>query len=182
MSEPRSANAATAPQSSPSPYAALDLPKRPGLYRVWLGPAPADSVLGLAPGALLYVGRGRRVRTRVAAHVNTDKTSGCTFRRTLGAVLREPLALTAYTGESGDPHLYCFDTTGEMRLTQWIHAHARVSVEVSPEAFASELAVLARERPPLNLKDVTHTFTDTVTALKNRCIDDARSNGARLAP
>lgn len=176
------ASAAVTPPARRLRYAELDLPKRPGLYRVWLGADAADTVLGLSPGALLYVGRGRRVRTRVAVHVNSDKTSGSTFRRTLGAVLRESLALTAFTGESGDPHLYCFDPAGEERLTEWIHTHLLVSVDVSAEAFESELAVLARERPPLNLKDVTHGFTDPVTALKNRCIDDARSNGARLAP
>lgn len=182
MSDPRSAGAAPEAPTARLLYADLDLPKRPGLYRVWLGAASEDTVLGLAPGSLLYVGRGRRVRTRVAAHVRSDKTSGSTFRRTLGAVLREPLTLTAFTGEAGDPHLYCFDPAGEDRLTTWIHAHLVVSVDVSGEAFDAELAVLARERPPLNLKDVTHAFTDLVTAHKNRCIDDARSNGARLAP
>lgn len=171
--------AATSP--SRCRHAELDLPKRPGLYRVWLGPEPDDTLLGLPPGSLLYVGRGRRVRTRVAAHVRSDKTSGSTLRRALGAVLREPLALTAHLGEAGDPHLYRFDAAGEERLTAWIHGHLRVSVEVSAEAFASELAVLARERPPLNLKDVTHAFTDTVTSYKNRCVDDARLNGVLLA-
>lgn len=168
-------------RDSPARYADLDLPKRPGLYRVWLGTDEADTVLGLPPGSLLFAGRGRRLRTRVAAHVHSGKTSGCTFRRTLGAVLREPLGLTAWLGEPGDPHLYCFDAEGEERLTRWIHDHLRLSADLSPEAFAGELAVLARERPPLNLKDVTHAFTDRVTALKNRCIDDARMNGVRLA-
>ncbi len=159
----------------------LDLPKRPGLYRIWLGPEAEDTVLGLEPGSLLYVGRGRRVRTRVLAHARSDKTSGSTFRRTLGALLREPLALTAYLGGAGDPHLFRFDPAGEDRLTEWIATHLRVSVEVSVEAFESELAVLARERPPLNLKDVTHAHTDRVTAYKNRCVDDARANGVLLA-
>ncbi len=168
--------------AAPVPHDALDLHKRPGLYRVWLGPAADDTLLGLPPGSLLYVGRGRRVRTRVAAHVDSGRTSGSTFRRVLGAVLREPLGLTAWLGDAGDPHLYRFDPEGEARLTAWIRDHVRVSVEVSAEAFASELAVLAREKPPLNLKDVTHALTDRVTAFKNRCIDEARMNGARLAP
>ncbi len=130
--------------------------ERPGLYAWWVDEAGARDLsigLGLAvPAGIAYAGQagatrrpsGRRSTNtlwgRLAKMHARGRADFSTFRRTLAAVLREPLGLA----DEDDP-----------RLDDWIHAHLRVvALPVhDPDALAElEHDVLEELDPPLNLR------------------------------
>ncbi|MFJ5047675.1 GIY-YIG nuclease family protein [Streptomyces sp. NPDC088719] len=135
------------------------VPNEAGLYAVH-GDAPAfgDLAAGTA-GRPLYVGKAERslVGRDLRTHFATGRTGSSTLRRTLSALLREPLGLRAVPRNLARPDgsaNYSLESSGDERLTEWMHARLRLSVWVRPEGIALdevETAVLHALRPPLNL-------------------------------
>ncbi|MFI6518643.1 DUF6884 domain-containing protein [Spirillospora sp. NPDC050679] len=128
----------------------------PGVYGLWVDESGAQDLaaglgLPLEPG-LLYVGEagatkqpeGKRSANTLAARLDdvlvTGRGGSATFRRSIAAVLREPLGLA----HEDDP-----------LLAEWMTGH--VSVVPVPHADAEGLGLLidrlvARLDPPLNIK------------------------------
>ncbi len=133
----------------------------PGLYAWWVDTEgatdlSAGAALGIGPG-LAYAGlagatrwpSGRRstntLWSRLTGMHLGNRAKFSTFRRTLAALLREPLALTS----EDDP-----------RLSDWIARHLAVSPIVVQDADALgrlETAVLHQLDPPLNLRGMPPT-------------------------
>ncbi|MGI5164775.1 DUF6884 domain-containing protein [Spirillospora sp. CA-253888] len=128
----------------------------PGVYGLWVDESGAQDLtaglgLPLEPG-LLYVGEagatkrpeGKRSANTLAARLDdvlvTGRGESATFRRSVAAVLREPLGLA----HEDDP-----------LLADWMTGH--VSVVPVPHADAEELGrlidrLVARLDPPFNIK------------------------------
>ncbi len=146
------------PELLSSDRAALD---RPGLYSWWIDESGARDLsagLGLpVPAGLVYAGQAGATRwpsgqpstntlwTRLTKMHARGRAEFSTFRRTLAAVLREPLGLTS----EDDP-----------RLDEWIDE--QLSVVALPMTDAGALAgleddVLEELDPPLNLQGMRPT-------------------------
>ena len=161
----------TSSPTSPIPHAASVRPRWYGPTRRgwppracthggWTPKVPADlsagAALGIGPG-LAYAGlagatdrpSGRRstntLWSRLTGMHLGNRAKFSTFRRTLAALLREPLALTS----EDNP-----------RLSDWIARHLAVSPIVVQDADALgrlETAVLHQLDPPLNLRGMPPT-------------------------
>jgi hypothetical protein len=144
------------------------LPDEAGLYSWWANP---EGLLQLAAPfevplpPLIYAGQAgaastragtastATLRSRIGGHHLSGNIRSSTFRRTLAAVLREPLGLRL--ADRGR-----LDAQSNRLLSAWIRDHLSVAWVPWPERgslAALEHAVLGRLDPPLNLMGMPPT-------------------------
>jgi hypothetical protein len=152
----------------------------PGLYSWWADDELLEMlyvVLGSRMPALIYAGqagatstRSRRIRSAtLRSRISTNHLNGnvgySTFRKSMTAVLLEPLALRL----SGPD---CLDKTSNETVTAWMRAHLRIVTAAynDRDRLAEvEHAVLERIDPPLNLMGMSSTqVRTTLKALRSR--------------
>lgn len=158
------------------------LPARPGLYAIH-GDRAAWLELNLdhRPGIPLYVGKSERnlasrdLGTHFAIHSeHAAKTGSSTLRRSLAALLREPLDLRAVPRNPARPgHFdkYGLDLKSEGRLSQWMRENLRLVFWVAPANLPVRLGeveklVITASHPPLNLAGVGTPLSQLVAARK----------------
>jgi hypothetical protein len=134
----------------------------PGLYSWWADDAGLDllsAAFGVRLPPLIYAGQAGATSTRsgtertatlrsriVSNHLNGNVGSS-TFRKTLTAVLFEPLALRLERPGRLDP-------PSNQAVSQWMRAHLPIVIAPHPDRAtlaAVEHGVLAVLDPPLNL-------------------------------
>jgi hypothetical protein len=130
-------------------------------------------------GGLIYCGMSADLAVReFDTHFNSGKTGFSTVRRSLGAILKAELKLTARprgTGMSKSNFTnYRFDPTGEARLTDWMQAHLRVRTWATRHYEALEAVLKPRLRPLLNL-EAWNPHNAAIRALRKICADEARA-------
>lgn len=156
----------------------------PGLYAVH-GDSQAWERLGLATagdGRPLYVGKAERslAGRDVHTHFRSGRTGSSTLRRSLAALLRDPLDLRAQPRNPAPPgHFanYGLEPAGDERLTAWMCEHLRLATwTASVDLFLGDLetAVLAALQPPLNIDKVRTPWRAQVRAARKRMSEEAR--------
>lgn len=157
----------------------LNPPCEPGMYAWFL--TPQCSIPGLAPGVdqTVYVGRSASLSRRaIDNHLNSDSTGFSTLRRSLGALLKQKLQLSALPRSTGSSEsnvcCYRFDSVGEHRLTEWMHRHLLVSVCAVENPKLQEKAVIRLLCPPLNLTGWANPAKAGIKRLRKICKDEAR--------
>ena len=159
------------------------VPSEAGLYAVY---GDLLAVEELAAGVVdrpLYVGKAERslVGRDLHTHFATGKTGSSTLRRTLAALLREPLELRAVPRNLARPDgsaNYSLESSGDERLTEWMHARLRLSLWVRPDDVVLdevETAVLNALRPPLNLAKMGSLGDRRVKAARAAMAEEARA-------
>lgn len=161
------------------PVHALDdltaLPTGAGLYAWWAAP----EVLPALPGPphpsdpqlrLLYVGIASNLRRRITAN-HLRRSGSSTLRRTLAGLL---LDTEHYRTRWTDRVVLINDD--ELRLTEWMSTHLRLSWCENPMPAALEPGIIATLRPPLNVDHATGPLRDVVKAARSAYI---RSAGPR---
>ncbi|MFK4694130.1 GIY-YIG nuclease family protein [Streptomyces pristinaespiralis] len=159
------------------------VPNEAGLYAVH---GDLSAVGALALGAAdrpLYVGKAERslVGRDLRTHFATGRTGSSTLRRTLAALLREPLGLRAVPRNPALPDgsaNYSLESSGDERLTEWMHARLRLSVWVRPDGVVLdevETAMLDALRPPLNLAKMGSLGDRRVKAARAAMAEEARA-------
>lgn len=129
------------------------------------------------PNQLLYLGiteRGINDR-EFKEHLKTGKTGKSSFRRSVGAILKKDLNLSAIprskTAEKKYAASYKFDELGEKKLTKWVkdnctfsHYHPNRNYDRNAlEAIEDELTIAYG--PTLNLAGQTKKFNECADAL-----------------
>tara|TARA_B100001971_G_C18189484_1_gene537724 strand:- start:184 stop:1338 length:1155 start_codon:yes stop_codon:yes gene_type:complete len=130
-----------------------------------------------SPNQLLYLGITERgIKNReINEHLKTGKTGKSSFRRSVGAILKKDLNLSAIprskTAEKKYAANYKFDESGEERLTKWIKNNCtfgyyfpnRKYDRNALEAIEDELTIAYR--PTLNLARQTRKYNEFADAL-----------------
>lgn len=142
--------------------------ERPGLYAWWADNEGVDVLsepLGESLPALIYAGqagatstlskkeRAATLRSRIGGNHLNGNIGSSTFRRTLTAVLLEPLHLQLLGPDRLDP-------ASNREVSAWMRKHLRVAIAgVDDRATLAEVegAVLHRLDPPLNLMGMPPT-------------------------
>lgn len=130
-------------------------------------------------GGLIYCGMSSDLAVReFDTHFNSAQTGFSTVRRSLGAILKSELKLSARprgTGKSKSNFTnYRFDPTGERRLTDWMQSHLRVRTWATQHYEALEAVLKPRLCPLLNL-EAWNPHNATIRALRKICADEARA-------
>jgi hypothetical protein len=143
----------TTPNALSSAVAAL--PGTAGLYAWWAPPevlAPFHGLTNSGDGGqrLLYVGKAKRLRSRIASNHLRD-SGRSTLRRTLAGLL---MPTEAYRTTWTDRVVLVPED--ERRLTDWMHRHLTLTWSERPDPVPLETALISRLRPPLNIDGAEH--------------------------
>ncbi|WP_340691732.1 GIY-YIG nuclease family protein [Hyphomonas sp.] len=149
------------------------------VYGVYLAAGHNLPGIAVSDSGLLYIGK---TETGTAPQDHFDppgRDSGTsTDRRTLGALLREDLGLTAQPGSfginCGNVSSYCFSLSGEARLSDWIRASLLVSRLPFSGDVASAQSLLVRHlEPPLNITNWQNPQRDHIMNMRRICAEEA---------
>jgi hypothetical protein len=122
-----------------------------GIYALFLESGSLKGI-ELAEEGLLYIGMTESGLTS-RNHFLHASSGFSTLRRSLGAILKAELDLTAIPRSPGSARSsFKFSAYGEQRLTDWMHAHLNYgSVSVTSEVRTIEKQLILDHQPPLNL-------------------------------
>lgn len=149
----------------------------PGVYAYFLKSSHALCDIRVGDEGTLYVGMtGDGLDAR--NHLKHTHSGFSTFRRSLGAILKEELCLRALPRSSGSSksnvRCYRFDEKGEAALTEWMHSNLLVAqAEVDAGVAACEHKIISTLRPPLNLKGWPNPQAPHIKALRLECVREA---------
>lgn len=188
----------------PVTEAAAHVPSKPGLYAIY-GDEQAWRDLGQAPRTehALYVGKsqGSLASREMGDHFavlpgQAARTRKSTVRRSLAAILRHQLKLSALPRTPSNPEspsLYSLSEGGDLRLTLWMHERLRLAawtkrVQLSTRELKTiEKAVIELWSPRLNLDHNPQPWTHLrverkAMANEVRAWMSARAESSRTKP
>jgi hypothetical protein len=166
-------------RNSAAPAEQVHAPAVPGVYAWFLDDPTAIPSLPNQGANPVYVGTsGDLARRGDEDHFRTGGSGFSTLRRSLGALLKDHLKLTAQPRTPGPSEqnyrCYRFDDAGEQRLTDWMRQHLRVAVTPLPSPNQIERELIALAQPPLNLTGWRNPHAKELKALRKQCADQAR--------
>ncbi|WP_294538969.1 GIY-YIG nuclease family protein [uncultured Rhodoblastus sp.] len=148
-----------------------------GVYAFFLAEANVIDGLSVEPPGLIYLGM-TDTSLEKRNHFHHAHSGFSSLRRSLGALLKEPLRLRAIPRAPGqspsNTRNYRFRDEDELRLTDWMKSHLTygfANVEVAANMVEKEL--IATLQPPLNLKGWPNPQRRHLLALRAVCKDEA---------
>jgi hypothetical protein len=159
----------------------LSAPSTPGVCAYFLSDSGALSPFVPRRDGLVYVGTSSDLaRRELQNHFNSDSTGFSTLRRSLGAILKRQLRLSAIPRGAGrsesNVRNYRFRADEEDRLTEWMHSNLQVAVCPHPNPEPLERELILRLKPLLNLSGWANPDRGAIMALRKGCADEARAN------
>jgi hypothetical protein len=163
-------------------YPIFRLLKLPGVYAFSIVDPTALACIEIGPSGLLYVGMTES-SLEVRNHFGHKDSSFSSLRRTLGAILKQPLDLHAKVRGNGlsnqDKRCYHFGADGEEKLTAWM----KKNLEYGYEAVAKNISARERElirslQPPLNLTEWPNPQRKFLMDLRKACRVSASGMGS----
>jgi hypothetical protein len=157
----------------------LQAPAQAGVYALFLSSPAALPSFRVHEVEPLYLGVSANLAEReFDTHFHSGHTGSSTVRRSLGAILKDALDLTARPRGQGRSEQsfrrYRFDPDGEERLTRWMTETLEVSVQPAPDYAALEKALIRFACPVLNLTGWPNPYRAEIKALRKKCADEAR--------
>lgn len=171
-------------RATAAPLAEVAAPHEPGVYAWFLDCPSALPGLPNQGADPVYVGLSSDLAQReFDTHFRSGQSGFSTLRRSLGALLKDELGLSAQprgTGSSESNYrCYRFDDAGEDRLTGWMHDHLRVGAHAWSQPAAIEKELIALAQPPLNLTGWPNPRAAEIKALRKACVQEARRDHRR---
>lgn len=160
-----------------------------GVYALFVDDPKVFSALTVDKDQPLYIGMTAD-DTGARNHFNPPaQHSGFSSpRRSIGAILKQELKLHACRRANGRSPTnwrnFRFSDKGEERLTRWMKRHLRMNLVPIPTGGKAKIEkieqrLIAKLKPPLNLKGWRNAQAPTVKALRKTCSDEARDSSRR---
>lgn len=148
-----------------------------GIYAICLTDPDRLPLITAGKRGLLYVGmteQGFDARN----HFTHQHSGFSTFRRSIGAILKGKLGLTAIPRSGGASQTnvrnYRFTDDGEQALTRWMNANLRIAQMALPCDIASqEKQLISLLEPPLNLTGWSNPQAGLIKRMRAGCVDEA---------
>lgn len=156
----------------------LNVSPKPGIYAVFLKKGSKMPLKAYNDG-LIYIGSSSNLATRdIDTHFTSQKSGFSTLRRSLGALLKKELRLTAIprgTGSSKSNYQnYRFTDDGEERLSTWMKSNLEIAVFVYEDDFeALEKELIQELKPILCLKGWANPSAEFIKGLRKNCVEEA---------
>jgi hypothetical protein len=162
-----------------APVDELEAPPEPGVYAIFLAEGATLPLVEAPETRLLYVGSSTNLAQRdVETHFADGQSGFSTIRRSLGALLKDVLDLTAIprgTGASDTNYRnYRFEGAGESRLMEWMKENLEIAVLPAAEYDDLETRLIAEVQPALCLKGWANPHAATIKASRKQCVEEAR--------
>lgn len=162
------------------PLSKLPEQQGPGVYAFFLNDPVQLTPIESDPSHALYVGMTDQCLSARNHYAHPD-SGFSTFRRSLGAILKDRLRLTLTCRSKGsEANFYRFTNEGENRLTQWMETHLYGSqVALSDDILAHEKTLIRELRPPLNLTGWPNPQRRMIKLLWAACATEAEQTRDR---
>lgn len=163
-------------------------PKAPGILAVSLVSGAELMVQNQKLQGIIFVGQTKSIYTRAKnQHFRSGRTDSSTLRRTIGAILKDQLDLTAIPRPGSllrkDYSHYRFTEEGEKRLTRWMVDNLTVSwVRVGDHLLDTRKAVIKEVKPPLCLQHYLNPLKPEIQNLIDKCVTEAHGEGSGYVP
>lgn len=150
----------------------------PGVYALFA--READCLLPeivLAGDGLLYMGKSGNLRQR--NHFAAEHSGFSSLRRSLGAILKTRLGLTAIPRAPGSSETnvrnFRFAGDGERQLSAWMRQYLEYAVfAFHGELQPLEAKIIKAYRPPLNLTGWPNPLEKVIRRLRSECRAEAK--------
>lgn len=162
-----------------------DYPRVPGLYAFFLS-ENADKFEYATPGQIMYIGISKdSLHDRdFNQHFKTGKTGSSTLRRSIGAIMKNQLNLTAIPrgGENDSKRFENYKFSEEQKLTDWMVGNLKIGywVPASQLSYTQlrgvEMEITKLLKPLLDLDHRTkrfNPFAGQLVQLRNICKKEA---------
>jgi hypothetical protein len=161
---------ATSPAIAPSIRA-------PGVYAILLSSADALPLIEPGRNGLLYIGM-TDASLDARSHFVHEHSGFSTFRRSLGALLKDRLRLDALPRGPGVSRTnvtnYRFPDAGERSLSEWMASNLLVAQQVvTVDLAAFEKGLIRLLEPPLNLTGWPNPRRSALKRLRAQCAGEA---------
>lgn len=153
-----------------------------GFYAIYLKSDHRIEGLSMPSDGLLYLGMTQSGFAR-RDHIFRAHSGGCTFRRSVGALLQDELQLKPVPYRPASPkRLYRFDGPSEARLSEWMKgAFNQSRVPFKGDVENVERRLINWLEPPLNLTDWVNPQGAAIRKLRYACWQQTVHEGARKA-
>jgi hypothetical protein len=155
-------------------------PDSSGVYAIYLRSGCRIPGMPTDVRGAIYAGSAANLRGRIlGTHFVEDRSGSSTLRRSLGALLKEDLDLTALPRNAAESNKqtqhFKFEDEGERRLTEWMKDHLEVGF--SPVALddykAVEKDLISALEPAINLTGWDNPHRNKIRKLRKVCADEA---------
>jgi hypothetical protein len=151
-----------------------------GVYAIYLRTPGLLAPIAEGKHGLLYIGLSTNLTSReFEQHFSSGNTGFSTFRRSIGALLKDRLSLRAIPRAFGPSETnvcnYRFNDDSEARLTTWMREHLEVGVHASNRFLELENVLIPALRPVLNLTKWANPHRAEIKRLRKICADEARA-------
>ena len=158
-----------------------EYPKKPGIYGFYL--ANNSNLLDFGQsGQLIYIGIAKySLHDRdFKQHFNSQKTGSSTLRRSIGAILKDRLNLTALPrgGQNDSKRLYNYRFKNEQNLTDWMISNLQIGYWVPDQILTykqlrdKEKLITIELKPTLDLDPRTKKYnplSEKLDLLRKAC-------------
>uniref|UniRef100_F4C5T4 GIY-YIG catalytic domain-containing protein n=1 Tax=Sphingobacterium sp. (strain 21) TaxID=743722 RepID=F4C5T4_SPHS2 len=167
-----------------------NLPTEMGIYAFYVDETTDLGIFGRT-GQLIYVGIAKKsLRSRdIETHFKPGQTGFSSLRRSLGAILKTELKLSAQKRDLYPKKLradkYKFDEQGEAKLTTWMFENLKMGYWSSPNPLTNtrlreeEKKVIIRLKPTLDLDKRTKNLNPLaiqLDSLREICRQEVKKN------
>lgn len=151
------------------------LPSSPGLYALFAKSSNVLPGFSVSIDQPIYIGKASGARGLAGRCHFRGGTSTHSPRRSLAAILREPLGLrpTRVNRPDGSYKSWGLDGDSEVLLNQWMHANLLLAIELFSRPREIERELIARYSPLLNLEDCEQSVEHVRIATARKIIADS---------
>ncbi len=149
------------------------------IFAVYLAAGCHLPGISVSDDGLLFIGKSETGMPARDHFVPPGSDSGTSpIRRSLGALLRDELDLTARPGsldvDGKGVSSFRFSQSGEARLTDWIKASLLVSrLPVSGDVSSAESLLVRHFEPPLNITNWNNPQRSHIMNMRRICAEEA---------
>ncbi|WP_084398463.1 GIY-YIG nuclease family protein [Henriciella aquimarina] len=151
-----------------------------GFYAIYLKANADLPFIGLPEDRLLYIGMTQSgFSERDHFEPKRGHSGGCTLRRSLGAILKYRLNLSARRRSAGASQTaythYRFDPRGEQTLSEWMQGALYLArVPFGENVDLAEARLIRAFTPPLNLTGWANPQAELIKRFRRECMNEAR--------
>lgn len=160
----------------------LNVPDVAGVYAIYLKSNVTLQVGNCTFKDLIYVGKTDVLSLREnSTHFKSKGTGFSTLRRSIGALLKKSLQLTAIPRGPGKSKSnftnYRFDDNGEDRLTEWMSSNLELGIcPIDVDLDSTESSLIDMLTPVLCLMGWKNPNSKNIRADRKICADEARTH------
>ena len=148
-----------------------------GIYAIFAKNLDCLPGISLPTSGVIYIGISKRLELR--NHFKAKQSGFSTIRRSIGAILKDELNLSAEPRSIGDSKSnyrnFRFTGNGEKRLSLWMQSNLEYSiVQLEGDLSEIETCLISEYEPPLNLTKYENWQKMHIQHLRNLCKEEAK--------